>query len=111
MRRYNWAVPSMMRRRSARRACALHGGDSYELAGESGSVERHLERRQWLAEAEHERLAVEEERAALRQSLVLYVDRAGVERRLTLGVIGYQWEQPTPEVMERIRARREARGW
>ncbi len=39
-----------MRTRSVRRACDLHGGDSCELAGEPGPVERVHEKRQWQAE-------------------------------------------------------------
>lgn len=38
-----------------------------------------------------------------------YVDRAGVLRHLTPGVIGYHWEIPSPEALERVAARRRAR--
>lgn len=38
-----------------------------------------------------------------------YVDGHGVERRLTPGVIGYQWEQVSPGVLDRMCQRRELR--
>lgn len=55
----------MMRRRAPRRSCPTHGDNGCEVQGEAGPVGRSLERRRWAAEAELERLALEEERAAL----------------------------------------------
>jgi hypothetical protein len=106
----------MMRRRTQGRGCPLrHGYGKCEMSDEAGLVDRLWENRRWRREVLDE-LAEEAEETAIREGLAAL--REEYRRRLAVSlddgrfpVIGCgQREVPSPEIMARVRARREARG-